>query len=104
MRRLIKIIRNILLLAITGIIVLAGVLMFNVVTRGSRQLQVAAVPRAAVDARRGGAAERGDPVPDHLEFSQPGARRRGAARLAGPHRKSFPAFHAAAKREVVGRL
>ena len=69
MRRLIKIVRNLLLLAIAAIVVVAGVLAFNVVTHGSRQLQVAALPRAAVDSDgRGNAAERGDPLPDHFEF------------------------------------
>ena len=51
MRRLIRIVRNILLLLITAILILAGVLAFNVFSHGSRQLQVAAVPRAAVDAQ-----------------------------------------------------
>ena len=49
MRRLARIIRSILLLAVAAIVVLAGVLAFNVVTHGSRQLQVAAVPRATID-------------------------------------------------------
>ena len=51
MRRLIRIIRNVALLLIAAILVLAGVLAFNVLTRTSRQLQVAAVPRVAVDQR-----------------------------------------------------
>ena len=66
MRRLIKIIRNILLLVIAAIAILAGVLLFNVVTHGSRQIQVSAVAR--VPAGRGGAAQRGDPLPDHFKF------------------------------------
>ena len=49
MRRLIRISRNILLLAIAVIVILAGALAFNTFTHGSRQLQVAAVPRAEVD-------------------------------------------------------
>ena len=40
MRHPIKIIRNILLAAIAAIVVLAGVLAFNVVTHGSRQIEV----------------------------------------------------------------
>jgi len=51
MRRLIRIIRNLALLLIAAIVILAGVLAFNVVTHGSRQIQVAAVPR--VTAARG---------------------------------------------------
>jgi carboxypeptidase PM20D1 len=50
MRRLIKFIRNLLLLLIGAIVVLTGILLFNAYSRGSRQIQVAAVPRAAVDA------------------------------------------------------
>ena len=56
MRRPIRLIRNILLLLIAAIVILAGVLLFNVFSHGSRQIQVAAVPRAAVDAQ--GAAAR----------------------------------------------
>ena len=37
MRRLIRIIRNILLLVIAAVVILAGVLTFNVVTHRSRQ-------------------------------------------------------------------
>jgi carboxypeptidase PM20D1 len=49
MRRFIRIIRNIVLLVIAAMVVLAGVLTFNVVTHGSRQVEVSAVPRARVD-------------------------------------------------------
>ena len=71
MRRLIRIIRNILLLAIAVIVILAGVLAFNTFTHGSRQLQVAAVPRAdGRRSRRGQAAGRSDPLPDHFELSK----------------------------------
>ena len=49
MRRVLRIIRNILLLAIAIVVILAAVLAFNTFTHGSRQLQVAAVPRAEVD-------------------------------------------------------
>ena len=49
MRRLLRIIRNIALLAVAAIVILAGVLLFNVVSHGSRQVQVAAVPRMPVD-------------------------------------------------------
>jgi carboxypeptidase PM20D1 len=46
MRRVLRIIRNILLFAVAVIVILAGVLAFNTFTHGSRQLQVTAVPRA----------------------------------------------------------
>jgi carboxypeptidase PM20D1 len=49
MRRFIRIIRNILLLVIAAMVILAGVLTFNVVTHGSRQIEVLAVPRAPID-------------------------------------------------------
>ena len=68
MRHAVKIIRNVLLAAIAAIVVLAGVLAFNVVTHGSRQIEVAAVPRACRRASRGGTALRGDPVSDHFQF------------------------------------
>ena len=51
MRRVLRIIRNILLLVIAVVVVVAAVLAFNTFTHGSRQLQVAAVPRAEVDAQ-----------------------------------------------------
>jgi carboxypeptidase PM20D1 len=50
MRRALRIIRNIFLALIAAIIVLAGVLAFNVFSHGSRQLQVATIPKAQVDA------------------------------------------------------
>ena len=46
MRRLIRIIRNFLLLVIAAIVVLAGILLFNVFSHRSRQIEVAAAPRA----------------------------------------------------------
>ena len=51
MGRALRIIRNILLLAIAGILILAGILAFNTFTHRSRQLQVAAIPRAEIDAQ-----------------------------------------------------
>src|SRR5260370_33380932 len=102
MRRLIKIIRNILLLVIGGIIVLAGVLLFNVVTHGSRQIQVAAVPRAPVDqqgaASRLSEAIRFQTISNFLNPEQDAEALRG---LRAHIEKSFPAFHAAARRDVI---
>jgi carboxypeptidase PM20D1 len=103
MRRLIKIIRNILLLAIAAISVLAGVLAFNVFTHGSRQIQVTAVPRAPVDqqgaAVRLSEAVRFRTISNFLNPEQDAEALRG---LQAHIEKSFPEFHAAAKREVVG--
>ena len=102
MRRLIQIIRNILLLAIAAIVVLAGVLAFNVVTHGSRQLQVAAVPRAPVD-REGAAARLSEAIRFRTisSFENPDQDAEALRGLQAHIEKSFPAFHAAARREVV---
>ena len=102
MRRLMKIIRNILLLAIAAVLILAGVLAFNTFTHGSRQLQVAAVPRAAVDAKaaatRLSEAIRFRTISSHEKPEQHAEALRG---MQAHIEKSFPAFHAVAKREVV---
>ena len=105
MRRIFKIIRNLLLLAIAAIVVLAGVLAVQYVHCTARgRSQVAAVPRVA--GRRAGrraAAGRGDPLPDHFELSSiPNRPPRRCAACGRISQKSFPAFHAAAKREIVG--
>jgi carboxypeptidase PM20D1 len=49
MRRAFRIVRNVLLALVAAIIILAGVLAFNTFTHGSKQLQVASIPRAPVD-------------------------------------------------------
>ncbi|MDI1267420.1 MAG: M20 family peptidase [bacterium] len=103
MRRILRIIRNILLIAILAIAVLAGILAFNTFSHGSRQLQVAAVPRVDVDTQ--GAAQRlGEAIRFRTisNFFNP---EQGAEALQGLRahiEKSFPAFHTAVKREVVG--
>jgi carboxypeptidase PM20D1 len=103
MRRLLKIVRNLVLLIVAGIVVLSGLLAFNVVTRGSRQIQVAAIPRASVDtqgaAQRLSEAIRFQTISNFLNPEQDADALRGLqAHIAA----SFPAFHAAAKREVIG--
>jgi carboxypeptidase PM20D1 len=104
MRRLIRIIRNILLLAIAAIIVLAAVLMFNVVSHGSRQIQVAAVPRATVDAQ-GAAARLAEATRFRTvsNFDKPDQDAEALRGLQAHIDRNFPAFHAAVKREVVGQ-
>ena len=102
MRRLIKIIRNFVLLLIAAVIILAGILLFNVFSHGSRQIEVAAVPRAAVDqgaAMRLAEAIRFQTISNFLNPEQGAEALRG---LRAHIEKSFPAFHAAAKRELVG--
>jgi carboxypeptidase PM20D1 len=102
MRRFIRIIRNILLLVIAAMVILAGVLTFNVVTHRSRQIEVSAVPRAPVDqqgaATRLSEAIRFRTISNFLNPEQDAEALRG---LQAHIAKSFPAFHAAAKREVV---
>ena len=102
MRRLMKNIRNILLLAIAAIAIVVGVLAFNTFTHGSRQLQVAAVPRAAVDAgaaaTRLSEAIRFRTISSHEKPDQHAEVLRG---MQAHIQKSFPAFHAVARREVV---
>jgi carboxypeptidase PM20D1 len=104
MRRLIRIIRNLALLLIAAIVVLAGVLAFNVVTHGSRQIQVAAIPRAAVDTQAAAArlseAIRFRTISSYEKPDQHADALRGMQAHIG---KSFPAFHAAAKREIVAQ-
>ena len=101
MRRF-RLIRNIvaLLFAATGM--LAGVLLFNVATHSSRQIEVAAVPRAPVDeqaaAARLGEAIRFQTISNFLNPESDADALRG---LQAHIAKSFPAFHAVAKREVV---
>ena len=104
MRRLIRIIRNVALLLIAAILVLAGVLAFNVLTRTSRQLQVAAVPRVAVD-QRGAAARLSEAIRFRTisSFENPDQSSEALRGLQAHILKSFPAFHAAAKREVIGQ-
>ena len=50
MRRALRILRNVLLALIAAIVVIAGALAFNTFTHGSKQLQVASIPRTQVDA------------------------------------------------------
>jgi carboxypeptidase PM20D1 len=102
MRRLMKIIRNILLLLIAAIVVLAGVLAFNVVTHGSRQIQVTAVPRAPVD-QQGAAVRLSEAVRFRTisNFLNPEQDAEALGGLQAHIEKSFPAFHAVARREVA---
>ncbi|MFL6792388.1 MAG: M20 family peptidase [Bradyrhizobium sp.] len=103
MRRLWGIIRGILLLAIVALVILSGVLAFNVVTHGSRQIQVAATPRTPVDAQAAAArlaeAIRFKTVSSYEKPDQHAEALRG---MQAHIERSFPAFHAVAKREIVG--
>jgi len=103
MRRFMRLLRNAALLVLAAIVVLAGVLAFNAFTVSSRQLQVTAIPRVAVDeaaaANRLAEAIRFQTISSAANPEQSAdALRAMQAHLAA----SFPAFHAAAKRETVG--
>jgi carboxypeptidase PM20D1 len=101
-RRPLRLIRNIVALLFAAIGILAGVLLFNVATHSSRQIEVAAVPRVPVDeqaaAARLGEAIRFQTISNFLNPDSDADALRG---LQSHIAKSFPAFHAAAKREVV---
>ncbi len=103
MRRLVRIIRNVLLALIAAIIAVAAVLAFNVFSQRSRQLQVAAVPKAHVDTQAAAArlaeAIRFRTISSYEKPDQHAEALRG---MQAHLEKSFPAFHAAAKREIVG--
>src|SRR5260221_13219913 len=98
MRRLIKIIRNILVLVIAAIIVLAGGLLFNVLTHGSRQIQVAAVPRAPVD-QQGAAARLSEAIRFQTisRFLNPEQEAEAMRGLSANIQKSVPACHSVAR-------
>src|SRR4051812_10506898 len=102
MRRPLRLIRNSIALLFAAIGILAGVLLFNVAIHGSRQIQVAAVSRVAVEdqdaATRLGEAIRFQTISNFLNPDADADALRG---LQAHIAKSFPAFHAAAKREVV---
>ena len=102
MRRPYRLIRNSVALLFAAAGILAGVLLFNVATHGSRQIQVAAAPRVPVDeqaaAARLGEAIRFQTISNFLNPDSDADALRG---LQAHIAKSFPAFHAAAKREVV---
>lgn len=103
MRRLLRILRNLGLLLIAAIIVLAGALAYNTLTRGSRQLQIAAVARAPVNedavAKRLAVAIRLQTISN---FFAPDQSADAFLGMQAHIEASYPSFHAAAKREIVG--
>jgi carboxypeptidase PM20D1 len=101
-RRPFRLIRNILALLFAAIGALAGVLLFNVATHSSRQTQVTAATRVAVD-EQGAAARLGEAIRFQTisNFLNPDADADALRGLQAHLAKSFPAFHAAAKHEVV---
>ena len=104
MRRLFRIIRNILLLAVAAIVIVAGVLAFNTLTHGSRQLQAAAVPRAPVDTQAA-ATRLGEAIRFRTisSYEKPDQHAEALQGMQAHIENSFPAFHAAARRELVAK-
>lgn len=103
--RFVRIIRNVLLALVAAIVLLGAVLAFNVVSHGSRQLQVAAVPKTQVDTQ-GAAARLGEAIRFRTISAYENPEQHADA-LRGMHahiERSFPAFHAVAKREIVADL
>jgi carboxypeptidase PM20D1 len=102
MRRPLRWIRNIVALLFAAIGILAGVLLFNVGTHGSRQIEVAAAPRVPVDGQAA-AARLGEAIRFQTisNFLNPDADADALRGLQAHIAKSFPSFHAAASREVV---
>src|SRR5436190_23544861 len=97
MRHLARIIRNTALLAVAAIVVLAGVLLLNAFTHGSRQIQVSAVPRVPID-QQAAAARLSEAIPFKTisNFLNPEQDAEALHGLQAHIAKSFPAFHAAA--------
>ncbi|WP_322514669.1 M20 family peptidase [Rhodopseudomonas palustris] len=102
MRRLLRWIRAVVVVAILAVAGLAAVLAYNTFRQPSRQIDVAAVPPIAVDeqgaAQRLAEAIRFRTISNFLNPEQDADALRGMqAHIAA----SFPAFHAAATRELV---
>lgn len=100
--RLFRMIRNVLALVVLAVVLLAGVLAYNTLANKSRQIGVAAVKPEPVDvdaaATRLGAAIRLKTIASATDPDQSGDAFRALHALI---ETSFPAFHAAAKREIV---
>lgn len=101
-----RLFKNVLkgLAVIAGLaVILAGVLLLNTLTRKSLQLDVPPLQRAAIDDK--GAAERlaaAIRFRTISNFLNPNQNADEFAKLHAHIAQSFPAFHAAARREVVG--
>lgn len=103
MHRMLIWFRNIILVAIAIVVVLAAAVLVNTFRQGSKQIAVAPAPKLAVDeqaaATRLAEAIRFQTISSFAHPDQAADALRGMqAHLAA----SFPAFHGAAKREIVG--
>ena len=103
MRRMLIWLRNIILAAVAIIVVLAAMVFVNTFRQGSRQIVVAPAPKVAVDeqaaAQRLAEAIRFQTI---SSFSHPDQAADALHGMHGHLAASFPAFHAAVKREIVG--
>src|SRR3954469_1567716 len=102
MRRSLRLIRNVLLAVMGAVAIIAAVLLFNVLTHTSRQVQVAAVPRVQVD-EQGAAARLAEAIRFRTisNFLDPDSNAEALRGLQAHIAQSFPAFHAATRRETV---
>ncbi|MGM5001450.1 M20 family peptidase [Tardiphaga sp. 538_B7_N1_4] len=103
MRRWIKRLRTAALIVIAAVLLLAGIVLVKTFSGGSRQLQVSAAAKAPVDEQA--AAERlaeAIRFPTISNFLNPDQAAEPLRAMQAHLVASFPAFHAVAKREVVG--
>lgn len=102
MRRAIRILRNLALFLIAAIVILAAVLVANTWRKSSQQIAVAPIAPVTIDrqaaAQRLGAAVRLQTIASATDADQNADAFRA---LHGLIAASFPAFHSAAKREIV---
>lgn len=103
MRRMLIWLRNIILVAVAIVVVLAAVVLVNTFRQGSKQIAVSPAPKVAVDeqaaAQRLAEAIRFQTISNAFNPDQAAVPLRAMqAHLAA----SFPAFHAATRLEVVG--
>lgn len=103
MRRLIKLLPKIATLAAAVVVLLAAIVLFNTFNHASRQLQVAAVAKAPLD-EQAAAARLAEAIrfPTISSFANPDQAADALLGMQAHMAASFPAFHAVAKREVVG--
>ncbi|MGJ4953806.1 M20 family peptidase [Bradyrhizobium sp. HKCCYLS20291] len=95
MRRLLRLVRNLVLLVVAVGAVVVAIVLFNTLRQGSRQLEVAALPKVDVGAE----AVRFRTV---SSYDNPDLNADAFAALKAHIERSFPAVHATATQEVVG--
>lgn len=104
MRRVLKWIGRLFAVVVAAVVVLAAIVAVNAFRLGSKQLHVTAIPRATVDeqgaAKRLAEAVRFKTISNFLNPDQDADALRG---LREHIAASFPAFHAVARREIVGQ-